>query len=288
MEQNTNKPDQPPSAPKPPAPPAPIKELKIYGHSSLFYWWPIWAFGYLFMAISLFSGSRLAIVDQHARYDKTKNEIRLSETAKPGTSLVLNSTITEEQGGLYSFFERVYPSKNLGVSFLLILILVIFITNVPLRGVTSAVAISLILVLILAIALMGWWDNILDKFGRLAIHMNAGFYGFFSTVLFIAWLMTTFIYDRMNYWRVTPGQITHEYVFGGGQTSFETEGIAFKKLRDDLFRHWILGIGSGDLILFPLQAGTATREELTMHNVMFVGSKLAQVQKLIATRAENA
>ena len=27
--------------------PAPSQELKIYSHSTLLYWWPAWAFGYV-------------------------------------------------------------------------------------------------------------------------------------------------------------------------------------------------------------------------------------------------
>ncbi len=286
MDPNTQKPEQPPKAPPPPKPPELPREMIIYGHSSLFYWWPVWLIGFIYMGISLMSSGRVAIVDSYAEYDEEKQVIRLPEE-RQGRKLVLNDTLTQKEGGKTTFFERMHPTKGLGVSYIFLVIMVILITNVPLRGVASAVAVAVIMVVILSFALMGWWDDILSWFGRLAIHMNAGFYGFFSGVLFIAWVMTTYVYDRMNYWRVTPGQITHEYVFGGGQISFETEGIAFKKLRDDMFRHWILGIGSGDLILYPLQAGTATREELTMHNVLFVGSKLTRAQKLIATRIDK-
>lgn len=33
-----------------PEKPKPMSELKVYSHSSLVYWWPVWAVGYL-MAI---------------------------------------------------------------------------------------------------------------------------------------------------------------------------------------------------------------------------------------------
>ena len=89
-------------------------------------------------------------------------------------------------------------------------------------------------------------------------------------------------YDRMNYWRVTPGQITHKYVFGGGERSFDTEGLAFTKLRDDLFRHLILGLGSGDLMMDPMKSGGANKEDLAIHNVLFIGTKLEAIEKLIS------
>jgi hypothetical protein len=33
-----------------------IPEVIIYGHSTLFYWWPLWVFGYLFAFICFVGG----------------------------------------------------------------------------------------------------------------------------------------------------------------------------------------------------------------------------------------
>ena len=43
------------------------------------------------------------------------------------------------------------------------------------------------------------------------------------------------------------------------------------KRRDDLFRHWILGFGSGDLIV---RTGGANPQAFELPNVLFVGPKL--------------
>jgi hypothetical protein len=185
------------------------------------------------------------------------------------------------------FRENMHPSKNVGVVFTIVLLIVTMITNVSFRGLSSAIVIILILFFTVLFAWLGWWQWIMDKIFRLSIHMNAGFYFFLSTVLLIAWVLITFGYDRMSYWRVTPGQITHEFIFGGGQKSYDTEGMVFEKLRDDLFRHWVLGFGSGDMIMYPMTRAGAAREELEIHNVLLIGTQLRKIQEMIAAKPEE-
>jgi hypothetical protein len=278
------------SAPTPPArtsapaapPPAvtsaaPPKEVIIVGHTMLFYWWPLWFFGYVFAIVTWVAGYRAAILPEQSEYD-SKSSITIKSQGQPVTLDKVAYGI-EENG---RFREHMALTSTLGILYIFILLLVILITTVPLRGVSSLVAIVAIALIIVTISYLGWWDNILRFFGSLRIHMNMGFYIFFSTVLFLIWAAVFFVYDRMNYWRVTAGQITHKIVFGGGERSYDTEGLAFTKLRDDLFRHLILGLGSGDLVMDPMKAGGATKEELSIHNVLFIGTKLRQIDELIA------
>lgn len=51
------------------------EEFTVYRHSSLFYWWPIWFFGYIMAAISYFSDWHMAIVP-----DKSEPETVLTPT----------------------------------------------------------------------------------------------------------------------------------------------------------------------------------------------------------------
>ena len=37
-------------------------ELRVYGHSKLFYWWPIWMLSFLFALLTWWDGHRLAIL----------------------------------------------------------------------------------------------------------------------------------------------------------------------------------------------------------------------------------
>jgi hypothetical protein len=270
----------PSSAPQPAAASGqqPIREVRIYGHTALFYWWPVWVIGYIMSLITLANDDRSLIV--------SKNFVQVDHLASG--EIKVSKSGGEEIKGDYKL-EYMHKSKNLGVVFAIVLLLVIVITNVHLRGLSSAIAIVLILLFTVLFAWLGVWDNILTALGRLSIHMNLGFYLFFSTALFIAWLLTFILYDRLSYWRVTPGQITHDYVFGGGEKAYDTEGMAFEKLRDDLFRHWVLGFGSGDLRMFPLSAAPmGSRDEFHMHNVLFVGAKLRRIQDMIAQKPDTS
>ena len=48
-----------------------------------------------------------------------------------------------------------------------------------------------------------------------------------------------------------------------------------------LFRHWLLGFGSGDLLVKP--AGV-NAQPFEMHNVLFVEKKLRLIQQMLQTR----
>jgi hypothetical protein len=103
-----------------------------------------------------------------------------------------------------------------------------------------------------------------------------------ATVLFVAWLAVLLFYDRLSYATFSRGQFTIHYAFGAGATSYEVQGLSLEKKRDDLFRHWLLGMGSGDLVI---RTGGAQLRTFELRNVLFVGSKLAMAQRLLQERA---
>jgi hypothetical protein len=223
----------------------PAYDLRIYSHSTFFYWWPVWLTGYIMALVTRLDGELINV------------------------------------GGTEVW---VHKSKNLGVLFTLIFFLVILITNVTLRGLASVVAILAIAFGSLLLAYMGWWDTVLYEMGKVAIYMNMGFYVFFSTLVLIVWAFSVFVYDRLSYWRVTPGQLTHDAVIGGAQKSYDTRGMVFEKHRQDLFRHWVLGFGSGDI---QISTTGARRETLNVPNVLFVDSKVSEIQKMIAMQPDQ-
>ena len=53
-------------------PPA-LDEIRIYSHSPLFYWWPVWLFGFLLALLTLMDGSRLAIIPSDAIATKRRS-----------------------------------------------------------------------------------------------------------------------------------------------------------------------------------------------------------------------
>ena len=60
-----------------------------------------------------------------------------------------------------------------------------------------------------------------------------------------------------------------------------------EKKRDDLFRHWLIGLGSGDL---HVKTGGPSNLDFELNNVLFVGWKLAKIQNMIREKevAEQA
>ncbi|HTU90491.1 MAG TPA: hypothetical protein VMF69_10490 [Gemmataceae bacterium] len=230
-------------------PPAPdkkkVEELRIYSHSTFFYWWPVWVAGYIMAAVTRMHGQTVQIGNTEVWMDY---------------------------------------SKNMGVLFTLIFFLVILFTNITLRGMASVVVILVIAFVTLLFAYMGWWEDVLSWMGRLSIFMNMGFYVFFSSLVLLVWAVSVFVYDRLTYWRVTPGQLTHDTVIGGAQRSYDTRGMVFEKQRQDLFRHWILGFGSGDI---EISTVGARRETFSIPNVLFVDAKVSAIQRMIAMQPDQ-
>ena len=63
------------------------------------------------------------------------------------------------------------------------------------------------------------------------------------------WLFTVLLFDRQIYMVFTPGQLKVRTEIGGGEKVYDAVGMTLEKQRSDLFRHWLLGMGSGDLIV---------------------------------------
>ena len=96
--------------------------------------------------------------------------------------------------------EWIHPSNNLGVVFFLVIFLVILITNFSVRGLASGMVIMGGTLLSVVLAYFGWWDQIFTWFSNLTIHLTLGAYFWFSSLMFLTWVVTVFGFDRINYW----------------------------------------------------------------------------------------
>lgn len=180
--------------------------------------------------------------------------------------------------------EYFHPSASLGIIYITILLLVIIFTNTKMRGIYSVVLMLVLAFFAVLFAWLGWWDDIADFIPHMSVHMNMGFYLFFSTALLILWMAMFFVFDRLTFWRVRPGQLTEERMIGGGEQSYDVRGMLFEQHGDDFFRHRILGVGAGDLCLRTTGAKAAT---INIPNVMFAESKVRRIQKLIAVKPDE-
>src|SRR6516164_2416037 len=136
----------------PVAPPG-EREIRVYSHSALFYWWPVWAVGFLMALLTLVDGERMVVVPadtkpvQNARVEYVDHEGK-RVTAEPKDVLIV------EKGSLPKDPETDRPfephllmaqSAKPGVLYAVVLLLIIVISNVPLRGLWSLMVILLII-----------------------------------------------------------------------------------------------------------------------------------------------
>ncbi len=258
------------------------REIRVVSHSTLFYWWPVWALGFLMAAITAFSPNRLAVVP--------RNTTVVQGAEIPG--------VTEKRDALVLPADRKWPedeqtkqpvlphlhisaSKTLGVLFCTVLLLVITITNVPLRGLWSVIVIVFIIFLSVIFAILGWWERILEYLAILDIRINLGGYLLISSVLFVLWLIVFLFFDTQIYMVFTPGQLRVRLEIGDAETAYDTTGMTIQKQRSDLFRHWILGLGSGDLIV---RTSGAQAHQFDMPNVLFLGRKVKEIEDMLRSR----
>src|SRR5262249_53452972 len=124
-----------------------VLEVRIYGHSNLYYWWPVWAVGYLMALLTYLHGQSHEIGD---------------------------------------VVELYHPNSSLGVIFFVTLFLVILITNVSVRGLASGMVVLSIVLAVVLLAYFDLWNTILQWLGGLSIHLNLRAYFCVSTLLFLS------------------------------------------------------------------------------------------------------
>ena len=221
-----------------------VLQVIVYGHSALFYWWPLWVAGYIMALLTWLNPDRVIIGN------------------KP---------------------EVFHHSQTLGIIYTLLFLLMIFITSSNVRGMKAALIISVCCFLALLFAYLDWWDYVIGLLGDQHVYMNLGYYLFSSTVLCVIWFVTVFIIDHLSFWRFRPGQVTHEFVGGIVDKSYDTDNMIIMKRQDEFFRHWVIGLGSGDL---HMQTMGGKGVEMNVSNALFVAGKLFAIQRLIATKPD--
>src|SRR4051812_18225085 len=113
------------------------REVRIVAHSMLFYWWPIWAAGLLLAGLSWLGGNCLAIVPVGTQAVEGYEGGRDALVLPAGAHLPRDpATGHPREPDL-----RVTSRSGYGVAFIIVVLLVIFITNVPIRGLWSVIVI---------------------------------------------------------------------------------------------------------------------------------------------------
>ena len=258
------------------------EELRVYGHNNILYWWPVWALGFLFAAPDLCrwacdGGGAGGYAGRAGRVVPGDSSPRNVLVAPPGQAV----TAPDPKGRDHEPHLRVAANNNYGVVFIGAILFVILATNLTLRGMASVIAIAFLIILVLFLWVMNWWDPVLLWLGGLDVRMNAGGYLAVAIPLCIIWLFSTFIYDHYTYLLVSRGQVRVRQQIGEGELAVDASGLLLEKKRNDFFRHWILGLGSGDL---HVKTGGPSNLNFDLSNVLFVGWKLAKIQDMLARR----
>jgi hypothetical protein len=90
------------------------------------------------------------------------------------------------------------------------------------------------------------------------------------------------VYDRQHYMIFDEGQIRYVKEVGESEIVMASEGAIVEKKRDDVFRHWLLGFGSGDI---QVRTGGAHGQTIELENVLNIGAKLRVVNHMLQHKA---
>lgn len=272
-------------------------EIRLYSHSDIFYWWPLWSLGFFLAFLTYLGGDHLVVVPEGtlARRDwrvemepgrvETREGLVLpradsrhdahldpAQPAKPGAPLP-----PPEQ-------PHVHMSRNpyLGTIFLLVNLVIFVSTRAPLRGLWEWISVLAVALVIAMVSLYGLWGSITEWFRLLHVQINMAGYVFLSTWLFAIWLVSTFYFDRMTYMVFSPGQVRIRQSIGEGEKVYDATNMSMELQPNVLIRHRVLGFyDAGDLIV---RTGGPRPEILHWPNVLMVRSKLRRIERLLQTR----
>ena len=226
--------------------PGELEEVRVYQHSNLLYWWVVWVYGFLCAGVTFIQG------------------VRIKELAASGEKTIL-----------------FHPSPWLGISFIALLLFVVVFTNVRARGVYSFVLLLVGAGLVFLASRVPGVHYVMSWAGLLRIHLNLAFYLAFSAALMVIWFFVIILVDRFSWWRFSPGQVIGEHRVGQatGQ-AYNTEGMIIRRLPDDLFRHRLMGFGTGDFVVKPTHG-----ESFEIHNVPGANKIQRTLERMVATRS---
>jgi hypothetical protein len=254
-------------------------EVVVISHSPLFYWWPVWAVGFLMAGLSYWQGFQVAFVPPGTVAERN---VQVAGHEGPRDILIAPEgqplPAASDSDELKQPRMRMATSNDLGMIWAMTLLLVVVATHVQLRGVWSLVVIFFLGFTTVMFAVLGLWDPILRAVGVIDIHINAFGYLSISLFLFVIWLVMFLVFDRLKYMIFTRGRLRVRKAIGEGEKVFDMRGMVLERHRDDLFRHWLLGFGSADLTVY---LSGATTRQIEMPNVFGIGHKLALINTML-------
>jgi hypothetical protein len=262
----------------------PLQEpvVRVVSHTGLLYWWPVWLVGFILGGLTYLDHGRLAVVPEGTTVKQISDKVfELTVPGNPGPYLedAAKATVGEP-----AFPVRASGNHDYGLVFVMVLLLVIFGSNVPLRGLWSVVALLTLLLVLGALLYFDVMGRLLERFMGLHIEITLAGYLLISIVLLVLWLLVVFGFDQLHYVRFTTGQFMVREGIGDARAVFDMTRVTVRKRRSDVIRHYVLGLGAGDLVIsVPNQS-----REIVMPDVLFVDSKIKAIAELMKIRPVTA
>jgi hypothetical protein len=234
-------------------------DIKLYSHSLLLYWWPVWAVAFLAALWTAVDHYPMAPVPAAA------------EVQPDGAAAA------DQRGWPPVMVAR---SSLPGYAFVLTLLLVAVFSNSSLRGLWAFFFGACVVALILLMNWLQLWAPLFHWMQQLRIHLNLAGYLAIAVPLFLVWVVAFFFFDRRTYMIFSASQLRVCDHLGAEEKVFDSSSIALEKKPFNWF-HRLVGWGAGDLIL---KAGGTNREAYEFPNVIRVGKWLDQIERRLKTR----
>lgn len=188
-----------------------LTEVRIFQHSTILYWWPVWLLGLLLGVTELDIG-------------------------------IFNSAVSDG-------VPESYENSSSGILFTGLILLTIFVTSVRMRGKVSITFVLGVIFILLSLARFGVLNDIVRAIPDMSVKMSPGFYFLLSGGLLFFWVLGIFLFDRVVYWRLSQSGLTQVKLFGPSSTSYDIGDMVVEYEAGDLLRHMLFGFGSGDITL---------------------------------------
>lgn len=257
-------------------------KVLVISHSPFIYLWPVWAVGFLMAGLSYWWGAQVAFVPPGT---VAQRDARIEGHSGPRDVLIAPQGVPlpeEPEGfGVKQPRYRMTISNNLGILWTLTLCLCILLIHVQLRKLSSVAVVLVAAGVILLMTFFGLWDVVVRATSFLEIHLTANSYASISVLLLLIWLFIFFVYDRQMYMVFSPGEVRVRTVIGGGEKVYDTKGLVLERHREAVFRHWLLGFGSGDL---TVHTAGENPTQIEWPNVFGIEQKVAAILPMIEKR----
>jgi hypothetical protein len=258
--------------------PAPERPFKLFKHSPIIYWWPIWVTAFFMALLSYRDGGYMVWVppgtearrDWPVQTEPGRTQSREGLLLPPGQGdraphlLPAPAPGSDEPlGEPQQPSVRMARDRYLGFAFIFLTGLVLLHSGVLLRGYVYYVSALVGLVVLLLIPLsevyipwirLGAWIKYL-AYDVFHIYISMQGYMFLGIFFLLVWLFSLLVYDRRTYIMVTPGQFRVRQEIGQGELIYDVTLMMFERKRDDFFRHKILGLGLLDYLRRYLNLG---------------------------------